>query len=251
MTAMSPMYSRMHPDADASFLRVDPCAPSAYENSSSWNGNTSYPHPSPSPSPTCSNRARSSFLSSTKNPLRLCSTALITFNSAPLLLRRLPKIMSFSTPSVTPTVGTPKNIRVPYSSSMFRRTMPFLPITYATQSTGTFTMDRSSRWVPLVSTVMGPTRWRRTHSTYCFAFLRFSSLPKISRRCFPGTSASRRSRRAPATRATLSLVLPPVPTRNAASSAPMSISIGGFFRVFSFLGSSLRGLRSRGGDRCR
>ena len=30
---------------------------------------------------------------------------------------------------------------------------------------------------------------------------------------------------------TLSLVLPPVPTRKAASSAPMSISIGGFFRV--------------------
>mmetsp|Transcript_10278 Transcript_10278/g.42500 ORF Transcript_10278/g.42500 Transcript_10278/m.42500 type:complete len:280 (+) Transcript_10278:364-1203(+) len=249
MTATSPMYSRMHPDAAASFLRVDPCAPSAYENSSSWKGNTSYPHPSPSPSPTCSNRLRSSFFSSTENPFRLCSTALMTFSSAPRLLLRLPRIMSFSTPSSAPLVGLPKNMSVPYSSSMFRSTIPFLPITYATQSSGTLTMDRSSLRGPLVSTVMGPTRWRSTHCTYCFAFRLFSSLPKISSRCFP-SSASSKSSLAPATLATLSLVLPPVPTRKAASSAPMIISIGGFLRgFFSFLGSSLRGLRSRGGVR--
>mmetsp|Transcript_17595 Transcript_17595/g.43471 ORF Transcript_17595/g.43471 Transcript_17595/m.43471 type:complete len:244 (+) Transcript_17595:1413-2144(+) len=82
-------------------------------------------------------------------------------------------------------------------------------------------MDRSSRRSP-VSTVMGPTRCRSTHSTYCFARSRASLGPEISRRC-PPPDSSLRSRRAPLTRDTLALVAPPVPTRNAASSPPMVI----------------------------
>mmetsp|Transcript_8006 Transcript_8006/g.19836 ORF Transcript_8006/g.19836 Transcript_8006/m.19836 type:complete len:353 (+) Transcript_8006:942-2000(+) len=220
MTATCPTYSRMQPDAAASFLRVDPCAPSAYENSSPSKGNTSYPKPSPSPSPTWSSRSLSFFsLSSTKCPLSLCSTADITLSSAPRRARRDPQIMSISLPSLVPLVGRPKNMSDPHSSSMERSTLPFLPMTYATHSLGTSTMDRSSR-VVLVSTTMAPTRWRSTHSTYCFARSRAACGPEISRRCDPSAS-SFRSSLAPDTRATLALVTPPVPTRNAASSPPM------------------------------
>ena len=67
------------------------------------------------------------------------------------------------------------------SSSMERSTHPFFPMTYATQSSGTGTMDRSSRVVE-VSTSMGPTRCLSTRSTHSFARLREASPPVISRR---------------------------------------------------------------------
>ena len=108
-------------------------------------------------------------------PLCLCSTADITLSSAPLRPRRVPKMARISPPkrsgapggaSAAPPAAAflAKNMSVPHSSSMDRSTCPPLPITNPTQSSGTCTMDMSSRFMP-GSMCTGPTRCASTYAT--------------------------------------------------------------------------------------
>jgi hypothetical protein len=57
-----------------------------------------------------------------------------------------------------------KNMSVPHSSSMDRSTWPPLPMTNPTQSSGTCTMDMSSRFM-VGSMCTGPTRCVSTNLT--------------------------------------------------------------------------------------
>ena len=158
------------------------CAPNAYENSRSLNGNVSYPQPSPESSPDCERRFFNFPSVPTKQPGVLCSTADMTFSSLPLRPLLLPKIhntsvlflsliselpslplSAFPSPPTFPT-KLPKNMSVPNSVSMLRKTLPCFPMTYATQSGGTSTTERSVRGVD-TSTVIAPSRCARTHAT--------------------------------------------------------------------------------------
>mmetsp|Transcript_17529 Transcript_17529/g.40172 ORF Transcript_17529/g.40172 Transcript_17529/m.40172 type:complete len:227 (+) Transcript_17529:156-836(+) len=174
MKTVYPTYSTMHPDERASFFRVIPFLPRAYDSSSGFSTSVFVPN---------SASSSSSSMRSVKYPGTFVSTAAITLSCAPRRPRFGPKMASFS---VSPSRPRPlprksaKNMSVPHSSSTERRKLPCAPVTKPTASEGTEMVVRSSASWSASSIVTGPTRCAITHSMYFFARRRASSGPRIS-----------------------------------------------------------------------